>query len=182
MLKAFIKNRLDAMERDLQYDMSYAREMLDIDLGGFMRFFRATRLSAYKRDLPLDVGYAVGLVAVMTEDCGPCSQLLITMAEREGISSETLRAVARGDTAAMSSDVRLGVQFTRAVLAHDLRADELRDQVIARWGKRGLLTMAFAMVSARLYPTVKYALGYGKACSRLQIAGEPVAVNQTAAA
>lgn len=182
MLKALIRNRLDAMERDLQYDLSYAREMLDIDLGAFMRFARVTAISKYRRGVPADVFHAAGLTTVMSEDCGPCSQLTVTFAERDGVSAETLRAVARGDTAAMSGDVRLAVQFTRAVLAHDLRADALREQVVARWGKRGLLSLAFIMVGARMYPTLKYALGHGRACSRLQIAGEPLAVNQTAAA
>jgi hypothetical protein len=182
MLKALIRNRLDAMESELHYDLSYIRDVLDIDLGAFMRFMRVTKLSSYRRDLPLDVWHAAKLAAAMSADCGPCSQLMVTLAERDGVSAETLRAVAHGDDAAMSGEVRLGVQFTRAVLAHDLRADSLREQVVARWGRRGLLTLAFGMVSSRLYPTLKYALGHGRACARLMIAGEPLAVRHTAAA
>jgi hypothetical protein len=41
-----------------------------------------------------------------------------------------------------------------------------------RWGKRGLISLAFAMLSARMYPTLKYALGHGQACTRLVIGGE----------
>ena len=182
MLKALIHNRLDAMERDLHYDLSYVREVLDADLGAFLRFMRAAKLSSYRRDLPLDVWHAAKLAGAMSEDCGPCSQLMVTMAERDNISAETLRAVAQGDDAALSSDARLAVQFVRASLSRDLRADSLREQVVARWGRCGLLTLAFAMVSARVYPTLKYALGHGRACTRLTIAGEPLAVKHPAAA
>jgi len=182
MLKALIRNRLDAMERDLHYDLSYVRDVLDIDLGAFLRFARVGKFSAYRRDLPLDVWHAAKLAAAMFEDCGPCSQLMVTLAERDGVSAQTLRAVAQGDDAAMSGEVRLAVHFTRAALAHDLRADALREQVISHWGRRGLLTLAFGMVSARIYPTLKYALGYGRACARLTIAGEPLAVKHAAAA
>ncbi len=55
-------------------------------------------------------------------------------------------------------------------------AEWLRPEVVARWGERGLVTLAFAIASARVYPTVKYALGYGQACRRVAIAGETVAV------
>jgi hypothetical protein len=34
------------------------------------------------------------------------------------------------------------------------------------------------MTAARLYPTVKYAMGHGKACTRIVVGGAPVAVNR----
>jgi hypothetical protein len=176
MLKNLIRRQLDAFERDLHYDASYLRDLLDIDLGAFLRFARVTKLSRYRRELPLEVWHAAKLTGAMSEDCGPCSQLMVTMAERDGVDANLLRAVARGDLAAVSGEVRLGVEFARAVLAHDVRADELREQVVARWGRRALVSLAFAVVSARIYPTLKYALGHGRACVRLVVAGEPVAV------
>jgi hypothetical protein len=44
--------------------------------------------------------------------------------------------------------------------------------VVRRFGKRGLVSLAFAMTAARLYPTLKYAMGYGRACMRVTIGGE----------
>ena len=38
--------------------------------------------------------------------------------------------------------------------------------------------LAFAMAAARVYPTVKYALGHGKACTRLVVGGESIAVDR----
>ena len=37
---------------------------------------------------------------------------------------------------------------------------------------RGLISLAFAMLSAQMYPTLKYALGHGQACMQLAIGGE----------
>jgi hypothetical protein len=75
---------------------------------------------------------------------------------------------------AMPPDVALVWKFTRATLAHDPAADEYREEIVKRWGRRALVSVAFAITTARIYPTVKYALGHGKACSRVVVAGTPV--------
>jgi hypothetical protein len=177
MLKKLIHGRLEALGKDLGYDTSYLGAVLDADLRAFMTFAKLRGISEYRREVPVDVLFAAKLSGAMHEDCGPCSQLMITMAERAGVAAETLRAVAASDDAALSPEVRLGVEFARAVLAHDPRADALRDQVVARWGKRGLVSLAFGLVAARIYPTLKYAMGYGRTCSRLEVSGKPVAVH-----
>lgn len=176
MLKQLIHSRLNAMERDLGYDMSYGRFMLDADLGAFWRFSKVMGLSGYRENVPIAASYAAKIVGTMVEDCGPCTQLMVTMAEREHVPAATLRAVLNQDDAALDPDVLLAVRFARAALARDLSADTYREQVLERWGKRGLITLAFALVSARIYPTLKYALGYGRACSRVTVQGEPVVV------
>ena len=42
--------------------------------------------------------------------------------------------------------------------------------------------MAFAITAARFYPTLKYAMGFGKACQRVVVAGEPVVPRRRVAA
>ena len=37
--------------------------------------------------------------------------------------------------------------------------------------------VAFAITVARIYPTVKYALGHGKACMRVVVQGTPVVLD-----
>jgi len=39
-----------------------------------------------------------------------------------------------------------------------------------------VLALAFAITTAKMYPTVKYALGFGKACQRITVAGSHVVV------
>ena len=108
----------------------------------------------------------------MAEDCGPCTQLGIDMAQRQGVDPAILRAIVARDYVAMPEDVALAARFTEATLHHAPEADDLREEILLRWGKRGLISLAFAMLSARTYPTLKYALGHGRACTRVVIGGE----------
>lgn len=176
MLKWLLKNRINAFERKLGYDMSYAREIVDADPRAMLAFFKATKLGAYCRDLPREARWAAGLAAIVSEDCGPCTQLTVTMALAEGVPSRMLAAVLGNDVAAMGADAALAVRFVRAVVAHSPEADAARQEVLAQWGPRALVSLAFAITTARMYPTVKYAMGYGKECQRVTVAGTPIAV------
>jgi hypothetical protein len=181
MLTWLMKRRLDAFERMYGYDTSYLRDMLAADVKAVMALWKAQGMSRYRKDVPREPWYAAALVGALAEDCGPCTQLGITMAEREGVAADTLRAIVVGDLRAMPDDVVLAYRFAKASLAHDAAADELRDEIVKRWGPRGLISLAFALVCPRVYPTVKYALGHGKACTRLTVAGKPLPVLKEAA-
>jgi hypothetical protein len=99
------------------------------------------------------------------------------MAERSGVSAAVLRALVSDNPEAMPPDVRLVWNFTRATLAHDAAADEYRAAIVKKWGRSALISLAFAITAARIYPTVKYALGHGKACMRVVVGGAPVALD-----
>lgn len=175
MLTWLIRNRINAFERKLGYDMSYVRDMLATDRAAVMAFMKATQLGNYKRDVPSDVHWAVKLVSIVHEDCGPCTQLCVTMALADGFDAKLIKALLSGDSAALPEPVALGVRYARAVLSH-ADADEAREEIERRWGKRAVLSLAFAMTTAKMYPAVKYAMGYGKACQRITVAGTHVAV------
>ena len=89
------------------------------------------------------------------------------------MAPDVLRAILAGDEAAMGETAALGWRFARASLARDMAAaDPLRDEIVRRWGREGPgLAVAMALTTARMYPTLKYALGYGKACSQVTVAG-----------
>jgi hypothetical protein len=181
MLKTLIHKRLDAFEREYGYDVSYVREILDADLGAFRRLVGLTSFSAYAAPgVPPEAQFAAKITGTLAEDCGPCTQLMVTQAERAGVAPDTIRAVVRGDLASLGPDARLAVLFARAVMARDPEADVLRAQVRERWGRRGVITLGFGLVSSRAYPTLKYALGYAKTCSRVVVAGDPVPVRHEA--
>lgn len=182
MLSWLIRNRLAAFERKYDYDMSYAREILAADRKAFFTFAKLTGLGAYRRDIPRDVYWSAKLVATVSEDCGPCTQLMVSMALEAGVAPQTLSQVLGGQDAALPEEVRLGIAFARAAIAHHPDADELREQIVARWGARALVSLAFAITASRVFPTIKYVLGHGKACRRVTVAGEHVAVARSAPA
>ena len=119
---------------------------------------------------------AAGLVGTMAEDCGPCTQIVVKMAEEGGMPSAMLKAILTGDEAGMGANAALAWRFARASLARDMAAaDPLRDEIVRRWGKKALASLSLALATSRVYPTVKYAMGHGKTCSKIDVRGEAVA-------
>ena len=178
MLRWLVRRSVGAFERQWNYDASYLREIVDASPRAAWRFFNATKLGNYRRDVPIEALVAAGITAVRSEDCGPCTQLGVAMAERQGVRPEVLRAILKEDVVAMPDDVALAWRFTKAVLAHDPAADDYRAVILERWGPRAVVSLAFAITTARIYPTVKYAMGHGKACTRIVVGGIPVAMKQ----
>jgi hypothetical protein len=178
MLKWLMHRGIAAFERQWGYDAGYVHELIDIDPRSAWMFQRATGLGKYRKDVPLDALFAAGITAVKSEDCGPCTQLGVAMAERAGVDPEVLRAVLTETPRMMPPDVALAWRFTRATLDHDPSADQYRDEIIERWGRRALVSLAFATLTARMYPTVKYAMGHGKACTRVVVGGAPLALDE----
>jgi hypothetical protein len=167
-----------AFERQWNYDAGYLRELIDASPRAAWRFMNATRLGSYRRDVPVEALVAAGITAVRSEDCGPCTQLATAMAERQGVRPEVLRAILTDDVTAMPDDAALAWRFTKAVLSHDPAADDYRAVILERWGPRAVASLAFAIATARIYPTVKYAMGHGKACVRIVVGGAPVAIDR----
>jgi hypothetical protein len=174
MIKWALRKALGKFERQWNYDASYMRDMIDASPRAAWLFSRVTALGQFRRDLPIAASFAAGITAVRHEDCGPCTQLAVNMAERAGVSPEVLRALLSDNPDAMPPDVALVWNFTRATLAHDPSADEYREAIVNRWGRRALISLAFSITAARIYPTVKYALGHGKACMRVVVGGTPL--------
>ena len=175
MLKWLIRKRIAAFERETGYDASYMRELLASDVRAFLRFAKVNGISRYRKDVPKDVYYATKITGTLAEDCGPCTQLVVTMALRDGVEPRVIASIVEGDAAKMTDEVRLGVRFARLVVAHSPDADEVRDEIIERWGNRALVSVAFALTASRMFPTLKYAMGHGKACQRIVVAGQTIA-------
>jgi hypothetical protein len=175
MFKWLMHRGVAAFERQWNYDASYIHEMVNIDPRAAWMFQRAAGLGKYRKDAPLEAIVTAGITAVKNEDCGPCTQLAVEMAERAGVDPKAIRAVLTENPAMMPPNAALAWRFTRATLDHDPLADEYRDEIARLWGAKAVLSLAFAIVTARLYPTVKYAMGHGKACTRVVVDGTPIA-------
>jgi hypothetical protein len=172
MITWFLRRWIAKFERTWNYDAGYLRDLLDADPRAMMAFGKVAALSSYQKDVPAAAYWAAGIVGTMAEDCGPCTQLVIDMAQRKGVDPDILRAIVARDFTAMPFEVALAARFAEASLRHAPEADDLREEVVRRFGKRGLVSLAFATTASRLYPTLKYALGHGRACTRVTVGGE----------
>jgi hypothetical protein len=174
MLRWLIRKRLASFEKQFGYDVSYMRHVLDTDVGALLRFSRVAGISRYRRDVPIDLYYAVKIAGALHGDCGPCTQLVVTMALRDGLPGATIARIVRGELTEMTAPTRLGVRFARAVLARDPAADGLRDEIERTHGPRAVVSLAFALTASQMFPTLKYALGYGHACQRIEVEGRSI--------
>ena len=176
MLRALARAFVGKMERDWNYDATYMRDLIAASPWTFAKFAVVTMLVG-RRDAPGEALAAAGIVGTVAEDCGPCTQISVDMAARGGVPAPVLRAILAGDRAGMGQAASLSYDFAREVLEKRLEeADALRDEIVRRWGMKGLTAISLALTTARMYPTLKYALGHGKTCSKVSVAGEPMPV------
>jgi hypothetical protein len=170
MLKA-----VAAMEREFAYDANYLRYLAQHDAAAFRRFGLATLLSFHKRGVPPAAWHAAKITTAKGEDCGPCTQLLVDMALKDGVAGDVIAAILADDARRMGEDAAVGWRLARGVTAK--RADMIVPAIAeakGRWGERGHATLAAAITGARLYPTMKSALGYSTACRQVTVNGRKV--------
>ncbi|MCE3288716.1 MAG: hypothetical protein K0R83_728 [Caulobacter sp.] len=178
MLKGFFSRYISGFEKQWGYDASYMRVLLDAGSWRFLRFGLVASLG-HGDGAPRDALAAAGILATLREDCGPCTQIGVDMAEKNGVDPAVLRAVLAGDCASMSEAAALGYRFARAVLDHDgPAADELREVIEGLWGQKAVVDLSLAITVGRIYPTVKFGLGYAKTCSRVTVSGAPAAFHR----
>jgi len=182
MLKGMLTRWIDGFERQWGYDAGYMRDVIRVSPGSLVKFALGTR-AANPKAAPPEALFAATLVGVLAEDCGPCTQLGVDMAVAGGLDREVIRAVLAGDEAAMGETASLAFRFAHASLARDMAAaDPLRDEIVRRWGEKALVAISLSLVASRMYPTLKYALGHGKTCSRVIVDGVAAPVAHVALA
>jgi hypothetical protein len=173
MLAAILRRTISRFERTWNYDASYMRDLLNLSAWALIKFGMVASLGR-RREAPAAAMAAAGLVGTLAEDCGPCTQISVDIAAKAGVAPQILRAILAGDEAAMGPDAALAWRFARASLARDMEAaDPLRDEIVRRWGEKALVAIGLVLTTARMYPTLKYALGHGRACSRVTVGGAP---------
>jgi hypothetical protein len=172
MLRYLLSRWLDGFETDNAYDAAYMRDLVRSAPWSFVKFGLGAS-APDRRAAPAEALFAASVCATLREDCGPCVQISVDLAARAGLSPDVLRAVIAGDEAAMGETAALAWRFARASLDRDMAAcDPLRDEIRRRWGEPALAAIALSMVSGRMFPTLKYALGHGMTCSQVRVAGK----------
>jgi hypothetical protein len=173
MFRRFFHNQIRKLEKTFDYDATYMHEILDASPKAFWKFALFQMMSTHRESVSREAAFAASITAARHEDCGPCTQLVVDMALRSGVSKSLLRAIVARDFSQITEDAALGVRLADATLAHE-PTDELRAEAIKRYGQKGLISLAYAISSARVYPTVKRVLGHAHTCERVTVAGETV--------
>lgn len=182
MLNVLVNRQLNRFAKRYDYDVDYLRAIAAADPMAFLRFSSIAAVSTYRRGIPPEPYFAAKLRAIVFDDCGPCTQLVVNMALEAGIDSDVIAALVRRDYAALTTTTVLVARFTDLAMAHSPDANDLREDIRTAWGERGLVSVAFAISSSRVYPALKYALGFGQACTRVAVGARSIAPSREEAA
>jgi alkylhydroperoxidase family enzyme len=180
MIKSLMHRYLGRFEREWGYDASYMHDVVDASPAGARKFAFLQPMAQHRQDVSKDAWHAAHLAGALSEDCGPCVQLCVDMATRDGMDPGRLAALIRGDIDAAGSDAALGFRYGMAISTGADTALALVEQARKRFGERGLVSLAFSVTTARMFPTLKRALGHGVACSRVLVSDQAIAVKHAA--
>lgn len=177
-----LERQIAGFEKAWSYDASYMRDLLAAGPEVLTKFQTLTSIVDL-RAAPREALFTAQTLGVLDGDCEPCVQVGVDIALAGGLDAGLIRAVLTGEEAAMGDDARLAWRFARASLARDVAGLEpYRREILARWGQKGLTAVALSIMVGRMYPTLKYPLGYGHPCVSVTVAGEVVPLGRTALA
>jgi AhpD family alkylhydroperoxidase len=148
--------------------MDFAYHLRDVAPARLWRFSFIKVVEGDRKHTPADVYHAAGMAAAMVEDCGPCVQIHVNLALKDRVAPDVLRALAARKLDKVQPDVALAFKYGEAV-SQGVMADEMRDQIRAKWGEKGLIELAFAIATARFYPALKRGMGFAHTCERVVI-------------
>lgn len=150
MLKTLLHSVIRRFEKSFGYDAGYMHEIVESSVSAAWKFSLVQLGSNHRQDINADAWHAAHLAGALSEDCGPCTQLCVDMASRDGMDPQKIAALIRGDIESAGA------------------------------GERGLISLGYAVTFARIYPALKRALGHGQACSEIVVRDEIIPVRLAA--
>lgn len=177
-----LERQIAGFEKAWNYDAAYMRDLLAAGPEVLTKFHGLMSIVDVHA-APKEALFAAQTLGVLDGDCQPCVQVGVDIAVAGGLEPALVRAVLTGDEASMSDDAQLAWRFARASLAKDVAGLEPhRLEILERWGSKGLTAVALSIMVGRMYPTLKYPLGYGHPCESVTVAGEVVRLRPQALA
>jgi len=149
-------------------NMDYAYHLRDVAPSWLWRFSMIKVVEGNRKHVPAAPYHAAGMAAAMVEDCGPCVQIHVNLALKDKVSPDVLRALAARQFEGVPADVALAFKYGEAVARGEM-ADDMRDEIRAKWSEHGLIELAFAIATARFYPGLKRGLGFAHTCERVVV-------------
>jgi hypothetical protein len=180
VIKGFLHRSVAKLERSFGYDATYLHEVIDISPSAFFKFGLFQIMSNHRDGAPREAYCAARIAATLSEDCGPCAQLTVDMALEAGVDPKRVAALLRGDLDQAGPEAELGFRYGIAVAQNTADAPALSAEVERRYGKRALVSMAFAVACTRVYPALKRGLGHGVACSKIEVSDETIVLRKAA--
>lgn len=168
MSNAEALKQIQEFEAHYQYDGTYMRELLEHSAQGYAKFNNFLPLASHREILSPEEHWVARLATMKGADCGECLQLNVRMALEAGISRELVRAALTGGNA-LAENLKDVYHYARSVAGQELVASDLVERIAARYEKGWLLELGLCIATGMVFPTIKRAVGYAKACSLIEI-------------
>jgi len=166
MLTWILERAVRRQERALGGSLDYLREILEVSPTAVVK---AGLFGRHRKRLPRAARHLAVIVATREEDCGNCVQLAVNAAGKDGVPAPFIRAALEERLEYLPAALREVCEFARGV-AEGWENPELREMLRARYGTEGIAELGMAVAGARIYPTLKRAMGYARRCSITPIA------------
>lgn len=169
MIAAFFEWVLRDAERKSGEDAGWMRDIFRASRAAAFKFALFLPLASHRPIAPADAIHVASLAAVRHEDCGPCLQTVVNQALKEGVAPEVVQAVLDGKISALPPLLADMHRFATGVVVHEQYDEQLRQSLVSRLGDAAMVEMALAIATARVFPTVKRALGHGLSCALVKV-------------
>jgi len=156
---------LNAFGSQFDYDTGYLQELLSASPTAFQRFAAAQPMSQHHGVLSKEA-HAIACTSVMlADDCGACAQLNLRMAVQVGVARDLLQTLL-DQPSRLPQALRDIHDHARAVAAGTESAPDLVARLRTELGDGGFAELAVVITGARIYPTLKRALGTSTHCRK----------------
>ncbi|WP_282608790.1 hypothetical protein [Pelagibius sp. Alg239-R121] len=176
MRSFFARRSVNAFGEHYGYDVAFMHHILKLSPDAFFKFTALTKLAQHRKAAPKEAFYAAKLVGALTEDCGPCVQLVIDMAQEAGVPPGCVEAILQRNLSAMGVDTLIGYRFADALARRSPEQGDAREAVRQQWGEMGVLDLTFAVQIGRVFPMLKEGLGFAASCQRVRVGDQSVEV------
>lgn len=181
MMKWILHRMVRSFEKSANYDAGYMHDVIDISADAGWRMNALPLMSQYRGDAPAALWLGAGLASVLEGDCGPCVQLMVDQGLSLGVAPDVITALLKEDFDGAGYEASLGYHFALAAINDAPELDEWRDEVVAGFGRKAWVACSYAATTARSYPVLKRAMGYGKTCQQIRVGDVVVAPHKALA-
>jgi alkylhydroperoxidase family enzyme len=169
MLGFMVKSKIRSTEKRLGVSMDYLRHMYEHAPDAFWKFSKMMPAAQHREKLPPAPYHVARLVATRHEDCGPCVQIVVNLAKEDGVEPAILQAALAGKVEDLPESLQDVYRFAESVVTADGDDGAYRERLRKVFGEEGLVELALAIATCRVFPTLKRALGHAQSCSVVRV-------------
>jgi hypothetical protein len=158
---------LDNFETHYKYDARYLRDLLETSEEGFDKFNAFMPMSTHKQALSTEAFWVAKLSAMRAEDCGSCLQLNIRMALESGVSKPIIESVLYSKET-LPTELKRVYDFATSIALNENLSSTDQTAIDEALTKSEKIEIGLCVAAARVFPTLKRAAGYSKACNLME--------------